>query len=446
MQNVNAMMHHRKRVTQLLALAATFSTLALAGCGSGDIIPVPTQIQGAALHGTVHGGQQPISGATIQLYSVGTGGYGSAAAPLIASTVKTLADGSFNISTAYNCPSASAQVYITATQGDSGFTNNPNAALMAALGPCGNLGPATFIWIDEVTTIGSVWALSPFMTGPANIGATATNSTGIANAFLDVNTLVNTATGVASGPALPAGATVPINEINTLADILAACINSSGGIAGSATACGTLFSAANPGGTLGTAPTDTITAAMNIAQNPALNITSLYSLVQSTPPFQPTLGSKPNDFTIAVNFTGGNLSSPSALASDSFGNLWIANAGGNTVTEFSHNGTVLSGTGFVNGLNSPSAIAIDGVGAAWVANKGNNTVSKFTISGAPAAAPYTGGGLNKPTGIAFDSFGNAWVSNNGSASVTEINSAGSTLTDYTPAGASAPLGIAVSPH
>jgi len=445
MQDVNTMTYTLKRASLSLA-AATLSALALAGCGSGNIIPVPTQIQGMALHGTVHGGQQPVFGATIQLYAVGTSGYGSAATPLIASTVKTLADGSFSINSAYTCPSASAQVYLTATQGNPGFTNNPNLAMMAALGSCGNLSSSTFIFMDEVTTVGSVWALSPFMTGPANIGSTAANSTGIANAFLDVNTLVNIAAGVAPGPALPAGATVPSDEINTLADILAACINSSGGIAGSGTNCGTLFSAANPGGTLGTAPADTITAAMNIAQNPALNITSLFRLVQPSPPFQPVLSTQPNDFTIAVNFTGGNLSAPSALASDASGNVWTANAGGNTVTELSHAGSVLSGSGYVNSLNTPSAIAVDASGGVWVANKGNNTVSKFTIAGTAAAAPYSGGGLNGPTGIAFDSFGNAWISNSGNASITEINSTGTTLSSYTPAGASTPLGIAVSPH
>jgi hypothetical protein len=446
MQFANTMFLNLKRTQGSYALAAALAALALSGCGSGDVIPVPTQIKGPALRGSVHGGQNPVSGATIQLYQVGTSGYGSAATPLIASTVTTQADGTFIIDHDYTCASASTQVYITATQGNSGFTNNPNLSLIAALGSCGNLSTSTVIQMNEVTTIGSVWALSPFMAGPAKIGSTATNSTGIANAFLDVNTLVDTSAGVAPGSALPPGATVPTTEINTLADILAACVNSGGGIAGSTTACGTLFSAANPGGTLATAPTDTTTAAVNIAQNPALNIASLYGLAQSTPPFQPALTAQPNDFTIAVSFTGGNLSGPSALASDASGNVWIANASGNTVTEINHNGAVLSGSGYTNILSTPSAIAIDAAGGVWVANKGNNTVSKFSITGAPAAAPYSGGGLNLPTGIAFDSFGNAWVSNSGNPSVTEINNAGTTLTNYTPAGASAPLGIAVSPH
>jgi hypothetical protein len=67
----------------LLALA----TLALAGCsglqmhetgvGPGSATVV------TGMPGLVHGGQQPVIGATIQLYAVGTTGYGSAATPLL---------------------------------------------------------------------------------------------------------------------------------------------------------------------------------------------------------------------------------------------------------------------------------------------------------------------------------------------------------------------------
>lgn len=62
------------------------------------------------------------------------------------------------------------------------------------------------------------------MTGPTTLGTSATNAAGLSNAFADVNTLVAIGTGATPGSAVPAGATVPTTEINTLADILASCM------------------------------------------------------------------------------------------------------------------------------------------------------------------------------------------------------------------------------
>ncbi len=112
--------------------------------------------------------------------------------------------------------------------------------------------------MNEITTVGSVFARAPFMSSIAALGSSAANTTGLTHAFASVNKLVNVGTGAAMGSALPAGAVGPVSEIVTLADILAACINSTGGTAGDSTACGTLFSLATSAG--GTAPTDTVQA------------------------------------------------------------------------------------------------------------------------------------------------------------------------------------------
>jgi DNA-binding beta-propeller fold protein YncE len=173
--------------------------------------------------------------------------------------------------------------------------------------------------------------------------------------------------------------------MNTLGDIIAACINSAGGVAGDGSACGNMFSATGSGGTF---PTDTITAALKIAQRPGVNVAALFALVTPAAPFQPTI-SQPNDFTIAVNYTGGSINAPTALASDASGNVWVANGGNNTVTELAHTGSVMSGGGFTFALNLPSSIAIDSTGTAWVTNKGNNTISRFSAAGAAIGAPLT---------------------------------------------------------
>jgi hypothetical protein len=130
-----------------------------------------------ALRGRVHGGQQPVSGSAIQLYAAGAGGYGSAGTALLTTSVSTDAHGDFTINRAYSCPTSSTDVYIVATGGNPSLslgTDNISLALMSALGPCGNLSASTFIFINEVTTVASVYALAPFMsTGGAKVGIRA---------------------------------------------------------------------------------------------------------------------------------------------------------------------------------------------------------------------------------------------------------------------------------
>ena len=437
-------------------LSAAFS-LALTGCGLGTTNPaaqVPVSVHGSAIKGSVFGGQQPVAGSTIQLYATGTGGYGTAAAPLIAATIKTDTRGNFDVTNDYTCPSASAPTYLVSTGGNSGYTDNPNLALMAALGPCGNLSTATSVNINEVTTVASVYALASFMSGSTasyrNIATSGGNASGLVNAMNDVNLLVNVATGATPGASAPSTASVPTREIYTLADIIASCINSQGGTYNDGSSCGTLFFNANPGGTSASAPTDTITALMNIAQHPALSAGSmqaLYDLATPASPFPGGLTAQPNDFTMAVTFTDPSLKSPSSLAIDSTGNVWLANSTGNTVTEFSHTGTTLSGSGFTAAFNTPSAIAIAQDGTLWIANRGNNTISRIDGLGAPVSgSPYSGGGLNLPSSIAVDAQGTVWVGNSGNSSVTSISSTGGTLVNYTPSGISAPLALAINPH
>jgi hypothetical protein len=290
-------------VRQNLALQSALVAVAtgLSGCGAGLVSSSPAASPAVALSGRVHGGQQPVTGATIQLYAAGSGGYGAAAMPLLTTTVQSGAGGAFDVTGDYTCPSASAQVYLTATGGNPGFSgqvNNAALSMMAALGPCGNLTSSTFVNINELTTVAAVWALAPFTSSATGISTSVTNSTGLANAFASAAKVVSVGSGTTPG-ALPTGATLPIAEIDTLADILASCINSVGGVSGDGSPCGNLFAAATPTG--GTAPTDTIGAALSIARNPAQNVAALYNLSQASAPFQPSLPSAPGNWMIGIN-------------------------------------------------------------------------------------------------------------------------------------------------
>jgi hypothetical protein len=320
---------------------------------------------------------------------------------------------------------------------------------MAALGPCGELGPNTFIIVNELTTVASIWALSPFMSSIAGLGTTPGNITGLTNAFATVNKLVNISGGNLPGPALPPGATIPTQKMNLLADILANCINSAGGIAtDTSTPCGALFSAATVNGM---APTDTISAALNLAQNLDLG-TSLSASVVPTAPFQPIPKSAPSDFALVITYSGGALSMPSSVAADGSGNLWVTNVGNNSVSKLDAIGAsatdatgFLSGTtGFTTGpLSGPTAIAIDQSGFAWVTNGDNNTVAKISADGS-ASNVFQGGGLNTPSSVSIDSGGNAWITNHSGASVTLINTSGS-LSNFTGGGIASPSAIAINP-
>jgi hypothetical protein len=428
----------------------------LTGCGGVASTSANPAANAVKLNGKVYGGQQPVSEATIQLYTAGINGYGLAATPLLSPAATTDSNGEFSIATPYTCP-ANKQVYIVATGGNPGLTPaavNNNLALMTGLGSCSNLTASTTIMINELTTVATVWALSPFMSGYATVGTSAGNTLGLANAFAVIPELVNTASGATPGPALPANAVLSTAELNTLADALAACVNSSGGSAGDTTMCGQLFSAANTTGTNAGAPQDTIAAAVNLARNPALNASAVFALAgASGAPFQPTLPAAPQNFLVAITYSGGGLSAPTAIAPDAAGNIWAGNAGSSTLTELAPSGAAISpATGFVGGgLNNPSALAIDETGTVWVTNRSGNSVSLFSAStGAPLSqSPVTGGGLATPVSIAIDEDGSAWIANAGNNSLSAISSAFVPLSQaagYTGAGLNQPAAVAINPH
>lgn len=430
----------------ILAIA---TSIAITGCGAG-----PSSGAGAGnpplvfngITGTVYTGLQPISGATVQFYATGNTGYGSAfiytsgTSLLGTTTLATATDGSFSLKSALNCPAGNPDVYVVATGGSpgTGAPANTHIALMTALGPCLGINSKAHLTLNELTTVASVWALSPFMTGIANVGTSATNSVGLTNAFITANQLVNTSNGSAGGPSLPSNATLPLAMMNSVADILAACANSSG----SANACNLLFGSTAINNVT---PTDTITAALNIAQHPNLNTASLLTLATTSSPFQPTLAVPyPNGLSLVMSYSGGGLSTPKGLALDSAGNVWTANVN-NTVSQFSNTGLALSGaTGYtVGSLNAPAAVATDSNGNAWITNSGNNTVTKISSGGATGTV-FSGGNMSTPSGIAIDASSNVWVANAGNGSVTQIANTGA-LSNYVGGGVSTPTSIAIDP-
>ncbi len=235
------------------------------------------------------------------MLQVNTTGYGSPSISLLTSATGNFSDsigyyvltgeyGGFSIAGDYTC-TFGHQVYLYVRGGNSGGNGaNSSIGLMASLGVCPAAGNFTstqpFVFVNEVTTVAAAYAMVDVATDPTHASGSGAPvaATGVANAA----NLVGVATGLANAtlPSHP-DTKVPQSKINTIANILSACINASGPT--SAT-CTTLFTNARGSGAIKTIPDDTAAAAINIAHNPRANTPVLYGLqpqleLRSSPPW-----------------------------------------------------------------------------------------------------------------------------------------------------------------
>ena len=183
----------------------------------------------------------------------------------------------------------------------------------------------------------------------------------------------------------------------------------------------TLFTTALSGGTTGTQPAETATAAINIAHNPGSNLPTLLGMQSANPLFQPYATTGATDLTMGINYTASWLQIPYALAVDAAGNVWVT-AEGATATELhasSYTGSggsnswssPYSGGGLSNGF--PYSAAIDTSGNLWVGlltNGAGGVLAELSSTGAPIS-PSSGyaGDSNTAWSVSIDASGNAWV-------------------------------------
>ena len=83
---------------------------------------------------------------------------------------------------------------------------------------------------------------------------------------------------------------------------------------------------------------------------------------------------------------------------DGAGQAWVTN-GNNSVSLFANEGAAVSPTtGFTDSsLSTPTGIAVDLGGSVWIANKGSNSVTRILGAAVPAA-PLSTAAANKTTG------------------------------------------------
>ena len=149
--------------------------------------------------------------------------------------------------------------------------------------------------------------------------------------------------------------------------------------------------------------------------------------------------------------TNAQLNNPYGLARDSAGNLYIADAYNSKVRRVDPSGviTTYAGTGAAGfggdggpataaTLRQPYALAADAAGNLYISDAGSNTIRRIdratgvitTFAGTGVASfsgdggPATAAQLNGPTGIAFDSAGNLYFADLNNNRVREIDASG----------------------
>jgi len=162
-----------------------------------------------------------------------------------------------------------------------------------------------------------------------------------------------------------------------------------------------------------------------------------------------------NPLTSSFSPNNYDLSGPVAMTVDLSGNLWVTSQKNNSLVSLSScftNSNPFFGycslqSGYLTNLNTPSGIAADPSGNIWVANKGNDTLLRlepvtcnfscpttdyspydstnysptlYCLSGSSCTTMGAGCVLASPSAIASDSNGNIWVLNTSPESLTEI--------------------------
>jgi hypothetical protein len=463
---------------------SAIATVAASGSGNSVMSPVISAsyiihpagtsfvLSGTALNG------QPVIGAAIQLYAVGTTGYTSSATPLLASPLASDNTGSFSISGKYTC-TPGTYLYLTASGGTTtaGHASNPNLTLAAALGLCDNLTATSSFTINEETTVAVAYALAQFSKGssfgqtlagqpgspsstPAdNFATSSTNLVGLANAMAISQILASPSTGSSPGNNSNGSALPEWWQMNLLADMLTSCVRSDGGSASDGTACGTLFG--NVIVTGGAAPADTLQAVLDLALTPnvpAADVASLYGLVSSsTAPFQPypVSASAITDFSIGIEYQpmGGVttvLNQPSGIAIDSLGNAWIGNVP-HTAAQLAAQATA-SSPSFLAEL-TPTGVPIQAGSTA-----GSYVINSYSVGGtttAMAGQVWHNSAIASPnyfvTGLlvpSIDTTNNVWFNDRQNAVIANVAGSGTAYSNslsYSNGGNAAASGYQLPP-
>ncbi len=409
-------------------------------------------------------------------------------------------------------------------------TFNPSAVNIAVLGNCPSTGvanfgststnPVKYVYMNEVSTTAAAYALAGFVdptktsqTGLDEFHIGTSGSTqavlGIQNATLTAANLYditgsNITTSYAGeghiartttvGSNATTVATVPQALIDTIGNILAACVDSNNtyvitsasGVSPATTSgvlssqCQTLFQYATDNGvhdttTFNATLTATAHQPYNIAQaafsmaripqgagvgstnssgvqtissamsaaNATAYVAALYALPTGNPPFTPNLVSTsagaPNSFAIPITYSNSTMLTPYRDAIDSTGNVWVIGNNQTYALKFNNLGVQQYA---LTGVDGGTSVAIDQNDNAWVTSVTNSTVQEFSSTGATLQAGLAPTGINQPYAIAIDGSNNPWVGNESGTSLIKLTNAGATTASFSNASISTVEGMA----
>lgn len=434
------------KVVKCVVLSSTLS--GLLGCGVGIVSKEGSSVSLEAVTGRVHGGQAPIQGATVTLYHTDPSATTYGAPGIKVGTAATDINGNFTLApsaSSANCP-AGAQVYITAAggyqSGQPSSAANLNMLELAALGDCSGVSASTWVIVNEITTVAAAYALSSFITTgidpqnstlyTANIGApiaastlsnavTATTPAGLVHAFMNARNLADPSTGsplstiAANSNGATVGGSVPYTELNSLADMMQACVDSQSSPGSLSATCNTLFTLTPS--IAGVIPGNTLQAFANLARNPypsaaAMNATSgLFSLVKSTAAFQPTLTAVPTDWSVSIVYGHGTLPAGYYFSLDqndtAYFGLVTTSATTPALYGVSPYGVTVPRFAAQSSGSSARGIAPDSLGNIWLSNN-SASIDRFSTSTGALQSTFTStvGGLSP---VAVDRANNVWI-------------------------------------
>jgi tripartite motif-containing protein 71 len=139
----------------------------------------------------------------------------------------------------------------------------------------------------------------------------------------------------------------------------------------------------------------------------------------------------------SVSFGPSVIQYPNGLASDSNGNIYVAQGDGSNSSLQILNSS-LSSTGSINSYGVTAFGNLDGVAVnsagttIYAVDSANNAVYEFTSGGATVTSwsSYGSTSFSSPEGIAVDGSGNVYVADTYNNEVEEFTSAGATITEW----------------